>query len=131
MKHTLQRTRTLYNAFKPKVATLVSTFILAACTAAPAPAFASNYIPNSSYAKLCYTTSSLVYSILQIKDPEKAIERLELLVEENEGAEFFNEGLEQLLYVGLTKRNIYKGENLKQVLMLECPAIFRAVGTQQ
>ena len=126
MKTTPKRTRTLYNQLKQHMATLVSTLVLAACTAAPVPALATSvHIPSSSFSKLCFTTSTIVHSVLQIKDPVEAIERMEFLLAENPSTNGFTEGMERLFYFGLMKRNIYRGDNLKQVLMLECPTIFR------
>ena len=129
MKTTPKCTRTIYNRFKTHVATLVSTLVLAACTAAPVPALATSaYIPSSSFSKMCYELSGMVYTWTQIKNPEAAVERYNLATEgarSTAGNEGFNEGLERLFYFGMVKRNVYRGENLKQVLMLECPTIFR------
>ena len=117
----------LYSRFKPLVATFVSTLIIAACTAAPVPSSAAT-VTHSDYAKMCYGVTDVVLSMLNGNSDQKAIavydKAVSASLESMPDQYGFHKSFETLFYVGLSKRVIYKGDNLKQLLLLKCPDIF-------
>lgn len=120
---TLSTTR--FNALKHHMATLVSTSVLACAIALPSASMAATRLPDSVYAKLCYSVSTVVYGVLQEKDEKKAIKEFEDLMEEVDGSTMFKDSFTEMFYFGLSKRFVYKGEALKSLLQLQCPSVFR------
>lgn len=113
------------NRFKTQMATLVSTLALACAVAVPSASIAATRLPDSSYAKLCYSVSTVVYGVLQEKDEKKAIKEFEELMEEVDGSTTFKDSFTEMFYFGLSKRYVYRGEALKSLLQLQCPSVFR------
>jgi len=128
MKSTVTST-VRYNAFKHHICTLVSTAVLACVLVAPSASMAASGVvnlPDTAFAKMCFTVSGLVYNLVQVKNEKLAVQKYEELMEESEGVVAFKASLEEMFYYGMSKRNIYKGENLKSLLMLHCPDTFRS-----
>ena len=128
MKST-QTSKTFYNRFKTNMATLVSTTVLACAVALPSASMAASGVanlPDTAFAKMCFTVSGLDYRLVQVKDEKLAVQKYEELMEESEGGVAFKASLEEMFYYGMSKRNIYKGENLKSLLQLQCPGIFKS-----
>jgi len=122
----MKSTKPFYNAFKHHMATLVSTAVLACVLVAPSASYAATRLPDSSYSKMCFELTGLIYGWLQIKDEKKAVARHDAVMGAAEADTAFKTSTEELFYFGLAKRNIYKGENLKSLLMLHCPDTFRS-----
>jgi len=128
MKSTATST-TRYNAFKHHTATLVSTAVLACVLVVPSASMAASGVanlPDTAFAKMCFTVSGLVYNLVQVKNEKLAVQKYEELMEESEGDVAFKVSLEEMFYYGMSKRNIYKGDNLKSLLQLQCPGIFKS-----
>ena len=128
MKSTTPST-TRFNAFKHHMATWVSTAVLSCVLVAPSTSMAASGVanlPDTAFAKLCFNVSGLVYRLVQVKDEKLAVQKYEELMEESEGGVAFKASLEEMFYYGMSKRNIYKGENLKSLLQLQCPGIFKS-----
>lgn len=128
MKSTTPST-TRFNAFKHHMATLVSTAVLSCVLVAPSASMAASGVanlPDTAFAKMCFTVSGLVYRLVQVKDEKLAVQKYEELMEESEGDAAFKNSVEEMFYYGMSKRNIYKGDNLKSLLMLKCPGIFKS-----
>jgi len=120
---------TRFNRFKHHMATLVLTAVLACVLVAPSASMAASGVanlPDTAFAKMCFTVSGLVYNLVQVKNEKLAVQKYEELMEESEGGVAFKASVEEMFYYGMSKRNIYKGDNLKSLLMLQCPSIFRS-----
>ena len=120
---------TLYNQFKYHMATCVSTAVLACAVALPSESYAASpmsQLPDSAFAKMCFTISGLVYRLVQVKDEKLAVQKYEELMDESEGDMAFKASVEEMFFYGMSKRNIYKGDNLKSLLQLQCPGIFKS-----
>lgn len=122
-----QINHSLYSRFKPLVATFVSTLVIAACTAAPVPSNAAT-MNHSDYAKMCYGVTDVLLTMLRGNTDKQAIaiydSTISTSLESMPDQYGFHKSLETLFYVGLSKRVIYKGDNLKQLMLLKCPDIF-------
>jgi len=121
---TLSTTR--FNAFKHHMATWVSTAVLACVLVAPSASYAGVRLSDSAYSKMCFELTELIYVWVQIKDKTQAVARHDSVMGAAEADTAFKTSVEELFYFGLAKRNIYKGENLKSLLMLHCPDAFRS-----
>lgn len=111
------------------MATSVSTVVLACAMAVPSTSMAASGIanlPDTAFAKMCFTVSGLVYSLVQVKNEKLAVQKYEELMEESEGDAAFKASVEELFFYGMSKRHIYKNDNLKSLLMLQCPSTFRS-----
>lgn len=122
----MKSTKPFYNRFKHHMAMVVSTAVLACVLVAPSASYAATRLPDSSYSKMCFELTGLIYGWLQIKDEKKAVARHDAVMGAAEADTAFKTSTEELFYFGLAKRNIYKGENLKSLLMLHCPDTFRS-----
>ena len=122
----MKSTKPFYNRFKHHMATWVSTAVLACVLVAPSASMASTRLPDSSYSKMCFELTELIYVWVQIKDKTQAVARHDSVMGAAEADTAFKTSVEELFYFGLAKRNIYKGENLKSLLMLHCPDTFRS-----
>ena len=122
----MKSTKPSYNRFKHHICTLVSTAVLACVLVAPSASYAATRLPDSSYSKMCFELTGLIYGWLQIKDEKKAVARHDAVMGAAEADTAFKTSVEELFYFGLAKRNIYRGENLKSLLMLHCPDTFRS-----
>jgi len=122
----MKSTTSLCNGFKRKMAALVSAVVLAGAVALPSASYASSRLPDSSYSKMCFELTELIYVWVQIKDKTKAVARHDSVMNAADADAAFKASVEELFYFGLAKRNIYKGENLKSLLMLHCPDTFRS-----
>ena len=121
--------KNLHKPFKTQMATLVSTLALACAVALPSASVAASGVanlPDTAFAKMCFTVSGLVYNLVQVKNEKLAVQKYEELMEESEGGVAFKASLEEMFYYGMSKRNIYKGDNLKSLLQLQCPGIFKS-----
>ena len=114
--------QSLYSRFKPLLATFVSTVVLVSCMAAPT---------NSQAAtsdKFCYDMSSLMSGVIQNNTDKRAIELIETTIaslKKNEPTwTDIHSGLESMLYFGLTKKGVYKGDKMTKLLILKCPSFF-------
>lgn len=124
----MKSTKPSYNRFKHHICTWVSTLALACVLVAPSASYAAtpmSQLPDSVYAKMCYSVSTVVHGILQEKDEKKAIKEFEELMEESDGSAAFKGSFTEIFYFGLSKRFVYKGEALKSLLQLQCPSVFR------
>ena len=127
MKSTTPST-TRFNRFKHHMATLVSTAVLSCVLVAPSASMAASGVanlPDTAFAKMCYSVSTVVHGILQEKDEKKAIKEFEELMEESDGSAAFKGSFTEIFYFGLSKRYVYRGEALKSLLQLHCPSTFR------
>ena len=115
-----------FNRFKTQMATSISTVVLACAVAIPSASMAATRLPDSSYSKMCFELTGIIYGWLQIKDAKQAVARHDSVMGAAEADTAFKTSTEELFYFGLAKRNIYKGENLKSLLMLHCPDTFRS-----
>lgn len=115
-----------FNRFKTQMATLVLAVVLACAMAVPSVSMAATRLPDSSYSKMCFELTGIIYGWLQIKDAKQAVARHDSVMGAAEADTAFKTSTEELFYFGLAKRNIYKGENLKSLLMLHCPDTFRS-----
>ena len=122
----MKSTKPFYNAFKHHICTWASTAVLACVLVAPSASYAGTRLPDSSYSKMCFELTGLIYGWLQIKDEKKAVARHDAVMGAAEADTAFKTSVEELFYFGLAKRNIYRGENLKSLLMLHCPDTFRS-----
>jgi len=122
----MKSTKPFYNRFKHHMATLVSTAVLACVVALPSASMAATRLPDSSYSKMCFELTELIYVWVQIKDKTQAVARHDSVMGAAEADTAFKTSVEELFYFGLAKRNIYRGENLKSLLMLHCPDTFRS-----
>jgi len=125
----MKSTKLFYKPFKTQMATLVSTLALACAVSIPSASMAASGVsnlPDTAFAKMCFTVSGLVYNLVQVKNEKLAVQKYEELMEESEGGVAFKASLEEMFYYGMSKRNIYKGDNLKSLLQLQCPGIFKS-----
>lgn len=122
----MKSTKLFYKPFKTHMATLVSTLALACAVALPSASVAATRLPDSSYSKMCFELTELIYVWVQIKDKTQAVARHDSVMGAAEADTAFKTSVEELFYFGLAKRNIYRGENLKSLLMLHCPDTFRS-----
>ena len=121
--------QSLYSRFKPLLATFVSTVVLVSCMAAPTNSQAAP--TNSQVAvtdKFCYNVSSLMSSVIQNNTDKRAIELIENAIAFSKKDEptlaKVHFGLESMLYFALTKKGIYKGDQMTKLLILNCPSFF-------
>ena len=124
----MKSTKPSYNRFKHHICTWASTAVLACVLVAPSASYAASGVPtlpDSAYAKLCFNVSTVVHGILQEKNEKKAIKEFEELLEESDGSTTFKDSFTEMFYFGLSKRYVYRGEALKSLLQLHCPATFR------
>ena len=127
MKSTTPST-TRFNRFKHHMATLVSTAVLACVLVAPSASMAASGVanlPDTAFAKMCFTVSGLVYRLVQVKDEKLAVQKYEELMEESDGSAAYKGSFTEIFYFGLSKRYVYRGEALKSLLQLHCPSTFR------
>ena len=120
---------TRFNRFKHHMATWVSTAVLACAVALPSVSMAASGVanlPDTAFAKMCFTVSGLVYNLVQVKNEKLAVQKYEELMEESEGDVAFKASIEELFFYGMSKRYLYKGDNLKSLLQLQCPGIFKS-----
>ena len=125
----MKSTKPSYNRFKHHMAMVVSTAVLACVLVAPSASYAASGVanlPDTAFAKMCFTISGLVYNLVQVKNEKLAIQKYEELMEESEGGVAFKASVEEMFYYAMSKRNIYKGDNLKSLLQLQCPGIFKS-----
>jgi len=125
----MKSTKPFYNAFKHHICTWVSTAVLACVLVAPSASIAASGVanlPDTAFAKMCFTVSGLVYNLVQVKNEKLAVQKYEELMEESEGDVAFKESIEELFFYGMSKRYLYKGDNLKSLLQLQCPGIFKS-----
>ena len=127
MKSTTPST-TRFNRFKHHMATLVSTAVLSCAVAIPSASMAATRPPDSAYAKMCFELTEIIYGWVQIKDKTQAVARHDSVMDGSSADPAFRAATSELFYYGLAKRNVYKGENLKSLLMLNCPDAFRTNG---
>ena len=128
MKSTTPST-TRFNAFKHHMATLVSTAVLSCVLVAPSASMAASgmsSLPDSAYAKMCFELTTAVYGWTQVKTEKEAIARYEAVMDGADADAAFKDSVEELFYYGMSKRHVYKGDNLKSLLMLNCPRIFKS-----
>ena len=121
--------KTIQAAFKRTLTTLVLPVALACAVAVPSTSMAASGVanlPDTAFAKMCFTLSGLVYSLVQVKNEKLAVQKYEELMEESEGDVAFKASIEEMFFYGMSKRNIYKGDNLKSLLQLQCPSIFKS-----
>ena len=122
----MKSTKPFHKPFKTQMAALVSTLALACAVALPSASVAATRLPDSSYSKMCFELTELIYVWVQIKDKKQAVARHDSVMNAADADFAFKASVEELFYFGLAKRNIYKGENLKSLLMLHCPDTFRS-----
>jgi len=125
----MNSTKHLHKPFKTHMATLVSTLALACAVAVPNTSYAASGIsnlPDSAYAKMCFELTTAVYGWTQVKTEKEAIARYEAVMDGADADAAFKESVEELFYYGMSKRHVYKGDNLKSLLMLNCPRIFKS-----
>ena len=121
--------KTIQAAFKRTLTTLVLPVALACAVAVPSVSMAASGVanlPDTALAKMCFTVSGLVYSLIQVKNEKLAVQKYEELMEESEGDSTFKASIEEMFFYGMSKRNIYKGDNMKSLLQLHCPGIFKS-----
>jgi maltodextrin utilization protein YvdJ len=111
-----------YSRFKPLVATFVSTAVLLGCMVVPTASSAA------TTDKFCYDISSLMSGVIQNNTDKRAIELIENAIaaskKDDPTLTKVHAGLESMLYFGLTKKGIFRGDNLTKLLMLKCPSFF-------
>lgn len=122
----MKSTKPLYSRFKHHICTLVSTAVLSCAVALPSTSMAATRLPDSSYSKMCFELTELIYVWVQIKDKTQAVARHDAVMNASSADTAFRAATEELFYFGLAKRNVYKGENLKSLLILHCPDAFRS-----
>jgi maltodextrin utilization protein YvdJ len=114
--------QSLYSRFKPLLATFVSTAVLLGCMAVPTASSAA------TTDKFCYDISSLMSGVIQNNTDKRAIELIENAIaaskKDDPTLTKVHAGLESMLYFGLTKKGIFRGDNLTKLLMLKCPSFF-------
>jgi maltodextrin utilization protein YvdJ len=114
--------QSLYSRFKPLLATFVSTAVLVSCMAVPTASSAA------TTDKFCYDISSLMSGVIQNNTDKRAIELIENAIaaskKDDPTLTKVHAGLESMLYFGLTKKGIFRGDNLTKLLMLKCPSFF-------
>jgi maltodextrin utilization protein YvdJ len=112
----------LYSRFKPLLATFVSTAVLLGCMAVPTTSSAA------TTDKFCYDISSLMSGVIQNNTDKRAIELIENAIaaskKDDPTLTKVHTGLESMLYFGLTKKGVFRGDNLTKLLMLKCPSFF-------
>jgi maltodextrin utilization protein YvdJ len=114
--------QSLYSRFKPLLATFVSTAVLVSCMSVPT---ASNAATTD---KFCYDISSLMSGVIQNNTDKRAIELIENAIaaskKDDPTLTKVHAGLESMLYFGLTKKGVFRGDNMTKLLMLKCPSFF-------
>jgi maltodextrin utilization protein YvdJ len=114
--------QSLYSRFKPLVATFVSTAVLLGCMAVPTASSAA------TTDKFCYDISSLMSGVIQNNTDKRAIELIENAIaaskKDDPTLTKVHAGLESMLYFGLTKKGVFRGDNMTKLLMLKCPSFF-------
>jgi maltodextrin utilization protein YvdJ len=114
--------QSLYSRFKPLLATFVSTAVLVGCMAVPTASSAA------TTDKFCYDISSLMSGVIQNNTDKRAIELIENAIaaskKDDPTLTKVHAGLESMLYFGLTKKGVFRGDNLTKLLMLKCPSFF-------
>jgi maltodextrin utilization protein YvdJ len=114
--------QSLYSRFKPLLATFVSTAVLLGCMAVPTASSAA------TTDKFCYDISSLMSGVIQNNTDKRAIELIENAIaaskKDDPTLTKVHAGLESMLYFGLTKKGVFRGDNLTKLLMLKCPSFF-------
>jgi maltodextrin utilization protein YvdJ len=112
----------LYSRFKTLLATFVSTAVLVSCMAVPTASSAA------TTDKFCYDISSLMSGVIQNNTDKRAIELIENAIaaskKDDPTLTKVHAGLESMLYFGLTKKGVFRGDNLTKLLMLKCPSFF-------
>lgn len=125
----MKSTKHLHKPFKTQMATLVSTLVLACAVAIPSVSMAASgmsSLPDSAYAKMCFELTQAVYGWTQVKTEKEAIARYEAVMDGADADDAFKDSVQELFYYGMAKRHVYKGDNLKSLLMLNCPRIFKS-----
>jgi maltodextrin utilization protein YvdJ len=119
---TNKSSKSLYSRFKPLVATFVSTAVLLGCMAVPTASSAA------TTDKFCYDISSLMSGVIQNNTDKRAIELIENAIaaskKDDPTLTKVHAGLESMLYFGLTKKGVFRGDNMTKLLMLKCPSFF-------
>jgi maltodextrin utilization protein YvdJ len=114
--------QSLYSRFKAPVATLVSTAVLVGVMAVPMASSAA------TTDKFCYDISSLMSGVIQNNTDKRAIELIENAIaaskKDDPTLTKVHAGLESMLYFGLTKKGVFRGDNMTKLLMLKCPSFF-------
>jgi maltodextrin utilization protein YvdJ len=114
--------KSLYSRFKPLLATFVSTAVLVGCMAVPTASSAA------TTDKFCYDISSLMSGVIQNNTDKRAIELIENAIaaskKDDPTLTKIHAGLESMLYFGLTKKGVFRGDNMTKLLMLKCPSFF-------
>jgi maltodextrin utilization protein YvdJ len=114
--------QSLYSRFKPLLATFVSTAVLLGCMAVPTASSAA------TTDKFCYDISSLMSGVIQNNTDKRAIELIENAIaaskKDDPTLTKVHAGLESMLYFGLTKKGVFRGDNMTKLLMLKCPSFF-------
>jgi maltodextrin utilization protein YvdJ len=112
----------LYSRFKNLLATFVSTAVLVSCMAVPTASSAA------TTDKFCYDISSLMSGVIQNNTDKRAIELIENAIaaskKDDPTLTKVHAGLESMLYFGLTKKGVFRGDNMTKLLMLKCPSFF-------
>ena len=118
--------KTLYNSVKPKLATFVSTtvlsFILGYSTPVLAGSTSSVQTDEVQFAKLCFTLSNAVYDMVQRPEQKAVYLKDSFVLSVDKG---LGESFEDLFYLAMAKKEIYKNQNLKAYLRLHCTGIVR------
>lgn len=117
--------KTIQAAFKRTLTTLVLPVALAVPSASMAASGMSS-LPDSAYAKMCFELTTAVYGWTQVKTEKEAIARYEAVMDAADADAAFKDSVQEMFYYGLSKRHVYKGDNLKSLLMLNCPRIFKS-----
>ena len=121
-KSTNKSNQSLYSRFKPLLATFVSTAVLLGCMAVPTASSAA------TTDKFCYDISSLMSGVIQNNTDKRAIELIENAIaaskKDDPTLTKVHAGLESMLYFGLTKKGVFRGDNMTKLLMLKCPSFF-------
>jgi maltodextrin utilization protein YvdJ len=119
---TQKSNQSLYSRFKPLLATFVSTAVLLGCMAVPTASSAA------TTDKFCYDISSLMSGVIQNNTDKRAIELIENAIaaskKDDPTLTKVHAGLENMLYFGLTKKGVFRGDNMTKLLMLKCPSFF-------
>jgi maltodextrin utilization protein YvdJ len=114
--------QSLYSRFKPLLATFVSTAVLLGCMVVPTASSAA------TTDKFCYDISSLMSGVIQNNTDKRAIELIENAIaaskKDDPTLTKVHAGLESMLYFGLTKKGVFRGDNMTKLLMLKCPSFF-------
>jgi len=70
----MKSTKPFYNRFKHHMAMVVSTAVLACVLVASSASYAAtpmSQLPDTAFAKMCFTISGLVYRLVQVKNEAK------------------------------------------------------------